>query len=73
MQLQCNLCNSTDIEVVFHPHLKNKVKVEKADFTPTTLDFGIFYDLARCRSYRILLYLSQAAELGDMAVTARKI
>lgn len=62
MELKCRLCDSTDIEVIFHPRLKNKAKVEKSDFAPTGSDFGIFYDLAKCNNCKSIFSLLDGAE-----------
>lgn len=57
MRQQCSLCNSLDTEIVFRPRLKNKAKLKKINFSPTSPDFGIFYDLARCKKCRMLFAL----------------
>jgi len=54
---KCRLCNSTDIEVVIQSRSKNKAKVEKSDFAPTSSDFGICYDLVKCNSCKSVFAL----------------
>lgn len=57
MGRKCRLCNSTDIGVVIQSRLKNKDRFKKSGFAPTSPDFGICYDLAKCNSCKTVFAL----------------
>lgn len=60
---ECNLCGSKEIEPLHRFIPGRRIQDPKRDYSPTSPDFGVFYDLARCARCKVIFSLAHDEDI----------
>lgn len=73
MEFKCAVCDSNDLKIIYTPSYEQYKIKNKKSFTPTASDFGIFYDLARCKDCGVIFSLinAKATELEQPYIDSK--